>query len=122
MQGHLGPVPRHLEDVSLSVVNFARLSPHPDRERGKLSQYSRLVWTLVNNASGAQRYDRPPFVSPPFLGFQWGLRQWAERKRRGPLTLETWLSLVEITLETFGKQRQVAYKLPPPPATVRRNL
>lgn len=45
----------------------------------------------------------PPFVSPPFLEFKWGLRQWAERKRRGPLKLETWLSLVEITLETFWK-------------------
>lgn len=60
----------------------------------------------------------PPFVSPPFLEFKWGLRQWAERKRRGSLTLETWLSLVEITLETFGKQRQVACKLAP----VRTNL
>lgn len=66
----------------------------------------------MNSASGTHR-DASPFVSPPFLEFKWGLRQWAERKRRGPLTLETWLSLVEITWETFGKQRQIASKLPP---------
>lgn len=36
--------------------------------------------------------------------------------------LETWLSLVEITLETFGKQRQVACKLPRPSHPPRRNL
>lgn len=56
-----------------------------------------------------------PLCLPSFPWVSVGLRQWAERKRRGPLTLETWLSLVEITLETFGKQRQVACKVPPPP-------
>lgn len=83
MQGHLGPVPRHLEDVSLSLVNFARLSPHPDRERGKLSQYSQLVWTLVNNASGAQRYDRPPLSPLLSLGFS-GAEAVGREEEEGP--------------------------------------
>lgn len=50
-----------------------------------------------------------PFLSPPFLESQRGLKQWAERKRRehrlgrGSLELETWLSLMKTTLDTFGK-------------------
>lgn len=68
------------------------------------------------------------FLSPPLLESQSGLRQLSEGKRRehrlkrGPLELETWLSLVKIILETFGRQWQEPCKLAPVKRYLRLSL
>lgn len=73
--------------------------------QGKIS--SGLWWMVPVERIGVTR-----FLSPPFLESQSGLRQLLARKRRkhrlkrGPLELETWLSLVKITFESFGRQWQ----------------
>lgn len=74
----------------------------------------------MDGASGAHRCDSLPLTS--FSQVSVRAEAVVREKEKGALELETWLSLVKIILETFGRQWQEPCKLAPVKRYLRLSL